>query len=211
MRNVLLVSAFTLSACTLEPEIHLVQPDPDEVVERVAEVTASVPTTASQPTNSDVKESIVTSTDSRPSQTIGDEPNHLNWIDEELLGIAGVNNPAELFASPSSQATLIRALIRETFPNNYPVMLAIAHCESTGLIHWYPDGQLRPHSTRASSARGVFQVLANLHGPDIRSQGLDLRDPRQYMEWVRIMVDRRPSLSDWDDSRACWEARYASN
>lgn len=118
-------------------------------------------------------------------------------ISDELLLIAGVETPEELFASPKQQRVLMEHLIRTTFPDRYRTMLAIANCESRGLIHWLPDGSLRPHDQGASSAAGVFQVLRTLHGPEIQAKGLDLKDPLHYMIWVKYMVDRRPSLSDW--------------
>ena len=129
-------------------------------------------------------------------------------IDEELLAIAGAETPQELFASPGKQRFLMTHLIKEFFPDRYRTMLAIANCESTGLIHWQADGSLLPQERDLSSAAGVFQVLRITHGPDIRAQDLDLNDPLQYMEWVRFMVDRNPSLSDW---AACLPSDMASN
>ncbi len=110
------------------------------------------------------------------------------------------------------QRIFIRQKIREYFPDTFDTMLAIAHCESTGLIHWYPDGTLRPNEAGKSSAAGVFQVLLKRHGPDINRMGLDMHNIDDYMTFVRWLHDRtRDPFSDWNASRRCWQARLAQN
>ena len=137
-----------------------------------------------------------------------------------LAAIVTLTTPAEadsrydhLYANRAEQSRFIKEKIEEYFPENYPTMIAIASCESTNLIHWQADGDLLPNSTGASSAAGVFQVLLQLHGPDIRRMGLDVENNiDDYMTFVRWLYDRPPSrLSDWKASRDCWAPRIASN
>jgi hypothetical protein len=80
---------------------------------------------------------------------------------------------AHLYNNPSAQAAFIEQKIREHFPADVAeAMIHVADCESTGLVHWMPDGTLRPHDKRESSARGVLQILFQLHGPDIQRKSL---------------------------------------
>ncbi len=213
MRIVLLaLAATTLAACAELPSTANV----DEVTAETQ--TAEVPPSANKAEKEEVKtaetavapedETVIFDTgensqSTEPTVNIASVPP----IDDELLTIAGVEASAELFASPQRQRVLMEHLIRETFPDRYRTMLAIANCESTGLIHWLPDGTLRPHATGASSAAGVLQVLRITHGPEMRAKGLDIENPLHYMKWVRFMVDRRPSLSDWAE---CLPGRLAS-
>ena len=132
-------------------------------------------------------------------------------IDRELLELVGAETPEELYASTEKQARLMRELIRRAFPNRHRTMLAIANCESTGLKHWTKDGRLRPNSEGASSAGGVFQILQKTHRPEMRRLGLDPNDPRQYLQFARHLVERRPSLADWNASRGCWAPQVAGN
>jgi hypothetical protein len=81
-------------------------------------------------------------------------------------------------------------------------VLLLAYCESDGWIHRYPSGELRPHKNRESSARGVMQVLATLHAPELRRRKLDLRDDDDYFQFVRILYDRE-GLSPWKSSQKC--------
>lgn len=81
-------------------------------------------------------------------------------------------------------------------------VLLLAYCESAGWVHRYPSGELRPHQDDASSARGVMQVLAGLHAPELRERGLDLEREDDYFEFVRILYDRG-GLAAWESSLPC--------
>jgi hypothetical protein len=116
-----------------------------------------------------------------------------------------------LYANPTAQAAFIKEKIKEHFPRDYPVMIAIASCESTGLIHWTEEGSLLPQSEGKSSAAGVFQVLLNGHEDAIAKHRLDMHDVDDYLTFVKILVDGRPNYADWNASRDCWSPRIASN
>ena len=195
-------AATLLAACAELPSTEALLPTAtvDEVTTvESAEVTSSA----------DNKHEVTISDDAENSRSteLTVDKAFVQPIDDELLTIAGVETPEDLFASPQRQRILMDHLIRETFPDRYRTMLAIANCESTGLIHWLPDGTLRPHDRGESSSAGVFQVLRITHGPEMRARSLDIENPLHYMKWVRFMVDRRPSLSDWAE---CLPGRLAS-
>lgn len=116
-----------------------------------------------------------------------------------------------LYANPEAQAAFIRAKIREYFPRDYHTMIAIANCESTGLIHWKPDGSLLPHHQGASSSAGVFQVLLYGHRHAIAKHGLDMNNIDDYLTFVKMLRDGRPDYGDWNASRKCWQTRLAQN
>lgn len=118
-----------------------------------------------------------------------------------------------LLSDEAAQSEFVQDKIREHFPKSYPVMLAIAYCETRRrpFVHWEVDGRLRPNENGASSAGGVFQVLLQLHGPDIRARELDMQNIDDYMEFVQYLHGRwSDPYQDWDESRSCWEPRIAS-
>lgn len=118
-----------------------------------------------------------------------------------------------LLTDEAAQREFVQDKIREHFPESYPVMLAIAYCETRArpFIHWEADGSLRPNASGASSAGGTFQVLLNLHSPDIEARGLDMYDIDDYMEFVAYLHGRfADPYQDWNESRSCWEPRIAS-
>lgn len=118
-----------------------------------------------------------------------------------------------LLANETAQSEFVQGKIREHFPESYPVMLAIAYCETQArpFVHWEADGSLRPNATGASSAAGVFQVLLQLHGPDIRARDLDMQNIDDYMQFVQYLHGRfSDPYQDWDASRSCWQDRVAS-
>ncbi len=104
--------------------------------------------------------------------------------------------------SQGTQATYVAGLIREHFPDNYQTMLAIARCESTGLIHRDTDGTLLRNQS-GSSAQGVFQVLMSVHRSEMTRLGLDPDNDEDYMTYVRYLYDHQ-GLSPWAESRHCW-------
>lgn len=115
-----------------------------------------------------------------------------------------------LYANPEAQAAFIKEKIKEHFPRDYPVMIAIANCESTGLIHWRADGSLLPNSEGASSAAGVFQVTLDGHSKSIARHGLDMKEVDEYMTFVKLLVRGRPNYADWNASKDCWAPVVAS-
>lgn len=112
------------------------------------------------------------------------------------------------FTAPSiadeSQATSgvsVVAMIVEHFPDKAKTMKAIAKCES-GLVH-RENGQLLPNR-KGSTARGAFQVLMRVHGPEMKKMGLDPNNDDDYMTYVRHLVDEQ-GLAPWAESRGCWK------
>ncbi len=120
-----------------------------------------------------------------------------------------------LYTNPEAQAAFITNKIKEHFPKTYPTMIAIASCESHRnglLVHWEPDGSLRPNETGASSAAGSFQVTLYGHRKEIERLGLDMNNIDDYLSFVKHLVDgRKGRLTDWNASRDCWGPRVASN
>ena len=169
------------------------------------------PDDEAEPTKTAEKEQADTENSEPKSEDTAVAQDSTSPIDRELLELVGAETPEELYASTEKQARLMRELIRRTFPNRHRTMLAIANCESTGLKHWTKDGRLRPNSEGASSAGGVFQILQKTHRPEMRRLGLDPHDPRQYLQFARHLVERRPSLADWNASRGCWAPQVAGN
>lgn len=107
---------------------------------------------------------------------------------------------SHLHSDPKGQAVLMETKMREYFPEHAAeAMIAVAECESTGLLHWLPDGSLRPHSTHSSSARGVLQILIDLHGPDIERMGLDMNDIDDYMVFARHLYDTQGPQNAWKE------------
>lgn len=127
-----------------------------------------------------------------------------------LLVRVNARTPQELYQDPQKQAQLIQFLIRQTFPQRYATMLAIAQCESSGLQHWTHTGELIPNSGGKSSAAGVMQVLLKLHGPRMRALQIDPQNPVEYMRFVRVLYDEG-GLAPWNASRSCWAPRMAAN
>ena len=116
-----------------------------------------------------------------------------------------------LYGNPTAQRKFMETKIHAYFPGQLGhTMIAIANCESTGLVHWLPDGRLRPHSTGKSSAAGTFQVLLTYHRKQIRSMGLDMRNVDDYMKFV-LYLHKQQGLHPWDASRKCWQSRIAQN
>lgn len=115
-------------------------------------------------------------------------------------GYAQEDPYAHLYNDPSAQAEFVEQKIREHFPTDVAeAMLHVANCESAGLVHWLPDGTLRPHDANESSARGVLQILFQLHGPDIQRMGLDMRNIDDYMQFARHLFDTQGPENAWSE------------
>lgn len=97
----------------------------------------------------------------------------------------------------------VEQMIAQFFPEEHKTMVAIASCESTGLVHREADGSLIPNK-EGSSARGVFQVLMNLHGPEMKRMGLDPNNDDDYMTYVRYLKETF-GLTPWAESKNCWK------
>lgn len=102
------------------------------------------------------------------------------------------------------QAEFIKAKIREYFPGD-EMMICIAGEESTGYIHWLPDGSLRPteilkpDGSPASTAEGVLQTLVGLHSEDIANRGLNMANIDEYMLFNRYLLHTQ-GYGAWKDS-----------
>ena len=115
----------------------------------------------------------------------------------------------KLYGNPNAQRKFMEAKIHEHFPGSLGyTMVAIANCESRDLIHWLPDGRLRPNSSGKSSAAGTFQILLKLHHRDIRRLRLDMRDVDDYLRFVKYLY-KQQGFHPWDASRSCWQRRIA--
>ncbi len=110
---------------------------------------------------------------------------------------------AKTASIPQNQDQYIRILIREYIDD--PLMEKIAGCESTGnpnqIIHWNTNGSLVKNP--GSSASGWAQVLLKYHSGWIASTGLDMQDPVEYTQFVKILLDEQ-GYSAWNESRSCW-------
>lgn len=115
-----------------------------------------------------------------------------------------VGDYSHLYENPQEQRAFIEAKIYQYFPEPgiAQAMIAIANCESTGLVHWLPDGTLRPNIPKKgeepSSARGFLQILFNLHRPDYERLGLDVSDIDDYMRFARHLFDTQGPENAWE-------------
>lgn len=127
------------------------------------------------------------------------------------VGSAGAHQaPSWLIKDEERQARFIRSKIKEHFPDRYRDVLAIAECESAGLIHWGHDGSLLQNEKGESSAAGVLQVLLKLHRPDYEELNLNMEDIDDYLTFVRQLIERRGGYGDWAASEYCWGSKVAS-
>ena len=106
----------------------------------------------------------------------------------------------------SAQGKYIASKIQQVFPDA-PIMLYVANCESTGLIHREPDGSLLPNSG-GGTAKGVFQVLMRVHEKEFRRLGLDPNNDADYFKYVRILYDQGKT-GPWQESKRCWRNHSA--
>ena len=66
-----------------------------------------------------------------------------------MLTLAAVltgTSPSKAGESLEVEGKEVEQLIAEYFPNEYPTMVAIASCESTGLVHKLENGKLIPNA-----------------------------------------------------------------
>ncbi|MCU0677981.1 MAG: hypothetical protein MUF19_00130 [Candidatus Pacebacteria bacterium] len=115
------------------------------------------------------------------------------------LGVAATPSIAD--ESQATSGASVVAMITEHFPDKAKTMKAIAKCES-GLVH-RENGRLLPNR-KGSTARGAFQVLMRVHGPEMKKMGLDPNNDDDYMEYVRHLVDEQ-GLAPWAESKSCWK------
>ena len=124
-------------------------------------------------------------------------------IVRNLIVIFSLGAAAPVIAN-ESQATSgesVKVLIAEHVPDNYRTMTAIARCES-GLVH-RENGKLLPNR-EGSTARGAFQVLMSVHGPEMERLGLDPNNDDDYMTYVRTLY-KQQGLAPWAESKHCWK------
>ena len=110
-----------------------------------------------------------------------------------------------LYSDTEAQRIFMESKFHEYFPEPglAEAVIELADCESTGLIHWLPDGTLRPNipkkGRKQTSAGGVMQVLLSLHRKDYRRLGLDMYDIDDYMKYVRHLYDTQGPANAWDE------------
>ncbi len=114
------------------------------------------------------------------------------------------NSYQHLYNNPAAQAAFIKRKIREHFPPEAAeAMIKVANCESTGLIHWLPDGSLKKNipkkGEKPTSARGVLQVLFKLHKPDYERMGLNMHNIDDYMRYARHLYDTQGPKNAWEE------------
>ena len=117
-------------------------------------------------------------------------------------------SPTIASESLAAEGKEVAQLIAQFFPDEYKTMVAIASCESTGLVHREPDGSLIQNQG-GGSARGVFQVLMRVHSPEMKRMGLDPNNDDDYMTYVRHLKENY-GLSPWSESRKCWKRKAAA-
>ncbi|MES2749260.1 MAG: hypothetical protein V4606_02625 [Patescibacteria group bacterium] len=112
-------------------------------------------------------------------------------------------SPTIASESLAAEGKEVEQMIAQYFPDKYSTMVAIASCESTGLVHRESDGSLiKNHG--GGSARGVFQVLMRVHAPEMKKMGLDPNNDDDYMTYVRHLT-KEYGLSPWNASKKCWK------
>lgn len=118
------------------------------------------------------------------------------------LGLA-LATPTIADESLATEGKSVEKLIAEYFPDKYTTMRAIATCES-GLVH-RKNGKLLPNKG-GSTARGAFQVLMRIHGPEMKRMGLDPNNDDDYMTYVRYLEESQ-GLNPWAESKGCWKRK----
>jgi len=84
---------------------------------------------------------------------------------------------AHLYDNQEAQADFIKGKIREYFPEDVAeAMIAVANCESTGLIHWRSDGTLIGTNLRRVRKQRLpkvyFKFCSPFIGPTIHASVL---------------------------------------
>lgn len=114
----------------------------------------------------------------------------------------------ELPRKREEQRAVVVKLIKEHFGSDADVMIAIAECESTGLVHITPDGKLLPNRL-GSGAAGVFQLMPVHYNRKHKVDGktLDVRNNLEdYIKYVRHLYGQQ-GLQPWISSSGCWSAK----
>lgn len=114
-------------------------------------------------------------------------------------------SPTIASESLAADGKKVERMIAHYFPEEYKTMVAIAACESTGLAHREADGTLIQNEG-GGSARGVFQVLMRVHGPEMKRMGLDPNNDDDYMTYVRHLKEVY-GLTPWAESKKCWKRK----
>lgn len=117
---------------------------------------------------------------------------------------------------PDLQRAVVEGYVRRHFKDDADIMLAVAECESTGLIHIeQKSGKLRPNRG-GSGAAGVFQLMLPIHAKLAAAKGYDVRNNLEhyilYVHHLYLTDKDRPGgtgLRDWHASRWCWSGKIA--
>lgn len=142
-----------------------------------------------------------------------------NLVGTSAMTSASAQTPRELAAlTKGEQRALIETLIKTHFPAHAaPRMIAIADCESTGVLHVTSRGELVSNPSRAFV--GVLQVAHHVHRREIARLRLEenrdvLGDISEYIRFTRHLYDQarhtsRSGFSPWPSCGLRAQARLA--
>jgi len=104
----------------------------------------------------------------------------------------------EVVQTPSHTATekIVRSYFRDV-----PIMIEIAHCEST-FRHQLTDGTVLRGLVDKDDT-GVMQINRRYHQGTAESLGLDLNDVYHNMAYARYLYETQ-GVQPWNASRPCW-------
>lgn len=85
----------------------------------------------------------------------------------------------------------MKALIRETFPDDPATAVAIAYCESGLKATAY-----NPTNTNGTTDGGLWQINS-VHDQRLRQLGLDKYNPEDATVFARMLYDERGGWGDW--------------
>lgn len=85
----------------------------------------------------------------------------------------------------------VKALIRQTFPEDAAKAIAIAHCESGLRPNAY-----NPDNNNGSTDGGLWQINS-VHDSRLQELGLDKWDPEDATKFARMLYDERGGWQDW--------------
>ena len=106
---------------------------------------------------------------------------------------------------PPARST--EAIVREYFAD-IPIMIKIAHCESTFRHHLSDGSVLRGYVDSADT--GVMQINTRYHQHTANQLGLDLKDIYDNMAYARYLYERQ-GTQPWNASAPCWSRHLAIN
>lgn len=95
---------------------------------------------------------------------------------------------------------LIEKEVRE-FYADVPVLAEIARCESH-FRHYDENGEVL-RNKQGSSATGVMQIMASVHGKEANVLGYDLEDLTGNMAYARHLYETQ-GTTPWNASIYCW-------